>query len=104
MSGLFFGFVPGLIAVAVFILVGLPVLIVAATIAIHLRRWFRRKRNARAKAARLAARNARLRKAPSSRERQSAPQQPARIAPRRARALSPQPSPSTPANANGEGP
>ena len=102
MSGLFFGFVPGLIAVAAFILVGLPVLIVAATIAIHLRRWFRRKKQARAKAARLAARNAAAqRKAPSSRERQSSLQKPARAEPRRVRAMPPD---SPTAGANGEGP
>jgi hypothetical protein len=99
LSGLFFGFVPGLIAVVVFILVGAPLLIVAATIAIHLRRWLRRKKNARAKAARLAARNAKPRKAPSSRERQSPPQKPARAAPRRVRVMPP-----ASTSANGEGP
>jgi predicted exporter len=101
---LFFGFVPGLIAVAVFILVGLPVLIVAATVAIHLRRWLRQKKKAQAKAAKLAGKNAARRKAPSSRERASSPQKPARVVPRRARATSPQPSAQPTTGANGEGP
>jgi hypothetical protein len=101
LSGLFFGFFPGLIAVAVFILVGAPLLVVVATAAIHLRRWLRQKKKALANAARLAAKNAAPRKAPSSRERQSSPQKPARAAPRRARIV---PSASTTAGANGEGP
>ncbi len=102
LSGLFFGVVPGFIAVAIFLLIGLPLLIVAATAAIHLRRWLRQKKKARAKAAKLAARNAAARrKAPSSRERQSPPQKPARAAPRRVRAV---PSASPAAGANGEGP
>jgi hypothetical protein len=67
LSGLFFGLVPGIFAVAMFLVIGVPMLVGAATLAIHVRRHLRERQKARAKAARLAAKNAARRKAPAPR-------------------------------------